>query len=632
MKKLLALVYVLFLSSSIGLQAQQAPLPAPLKGNWINEQTNLWELGLWDDFAVTGNAFWDYTGIRETKRGKLYSVELRSADGQLQKELTLQSINDSTLLRMEGPQKVRLLKATATTLRRKFPVADPTPFRPVEWKEDSVVIQGFMVDYQAHKERYKNFRYAIPEFLKDLNYISVPTDEQGRFRVVIPLYSTPQLILCGKYLTVEAGDHLMVSFSHDQPNLFMGDNARLNQETDHLYPHQETLDKWFPYDMVNENMVDPAVWKRNVLFRQLAATDSINRFSEREHLSEKWRQTQLSISRNKAYAILVTAPFAFPRVKVPQTFAFPDEFLNYNNRLSAILESSYTPVTSQVYARIKDEYVAEKFNLSPEELDILHHIGYYYRTDTARISRLFRKHPAIEEFGWGEEMSDQNNRWRAEAAARITDDPDIRDREFGGLLFPIWEVNQQPLSAAEVEQLQSYVRLPLIKNLIRDRNEEFTELAEKNRDLPIHFGQLRTDLRDPDSILQAIITPHKGKVIYVNIWAAWSVESRAELKQVAALREELGSREVVYIYLVNNANEYAVRNISAEEGLTGDNVIHYNLPVGQQNALEKKYVTTGFPSYLLISPDGSVVSTNPPRPSQAVLLREQVDKLLEINK
>lgn len=630
MNKILPLICAICLNGSLALHAQNTSLPAELKGNWINEETNLWEFGFWDGFAVWNTAFWDYTIAQESKRGGSYSIHLHSRDGLHQKTLTLQTVNDSTLWRIEGQEKIRLLKATPTTLRRKFPATDPTPFRPVEWKEDSVVIEGFMIDYQDHQERYKSFRYAIPEFAKTaLEFISVPTDEQGRFRVVAPLYSTPQIILCGQYLTVEAGDHLMVSFSHDQPNLIMGDNARLNQEIDYLYPQQKTLEKWLPYAMLRENMIDPALWKRNVLFRYLAAADSINRFAEEEHLSEKWRQAMLSLSRNKAYAILVTAPFAFPRVKVPQTFAFPDEFLNYNNRLSAVMESSYMPVTSQAVLRIRDQYVIEKFDLSPEESDVLHNIHYYYRTDTARIFRLFRKYPAIEGFGVGEEMSDQSNRWRAEAAAMISDDPDIRDREFGTLLFPIWEVNQQPLAAAELEQLLSYVQLPLLKNLIRARNEHFCGLAEKNRNLPIHFGQLSDDMRDPDSILQAIVAPHKGKVVYLNIWAPWNVESCAELKQVAALKEELRDRDVVYIYLASNSTLDAVRNISAQEGLTGDRVIHYILPYQQQNALEKKYLVT-YPTFILVDTKGKIVpGDSPPPPSQATLLREEVDKLLE---
>ncbi len=49
-----------------------------------------------------------------------------------------------------------------------------------------------------------------------------------------------------------------------------------------------------------------------------------------------------------------------------------------------------------------------------------------------------------------------------------------------------------------------------------------------------------------------------------------------------------------------------------EHKVTGPAVVHYRMPDDMQALFEKKYRTTGYPSYLLIDKDGKLVTTEAP--------------------
>jgi len=51
----------IFLISCIILNAQ---IPETLIGNWINEKTNEWEYGFFEEFAIYKNDFWKYESIK----------------------------------------------------------------------------------------------------------------------------------------------------------------------------------------------------------------------------------------------------------------------------------------------------------------------------------------------------------------------------------------------------------------------------------------------------------------------------------------------------------------------------------------------------------------------------------------
>ena len=87
-------------------------------------------------------------------------------------------------------------------------------------------------------------------------------------------------------------------------------------------------------------------------------------------------------------------------------------------------------------------------------------------------------------------------------------------------------------------------------------------------------------------------------------------------------------KEVVFLYLANRSPEESWKNIIKEYGLTGEQVVHYNLPNKLQDMLEKYLQVKGYPTYMLIGRKGNIVDRTSPRPSSENGLVDYLNKCL----
>ncbi|MBP5570059.1 MAG: redoxin, partial [Prevotella sp.] len=74
--------------------------------------------------------------------------------------------------------------------------------------------------------------------------------------------------------------------------------------------------------------------------------------------------------------------------------------------------------------------------------------------------------------------------------------------------------------------------------------------------------------------------------------------------------ERLKDYDIVYLYLANNSNDTYWKNVIKMYDVTGENVVHYNLPVNQQNAIEQYLDVRSFPHYRLINRDGTILDAD----------------------
>jgi hypothetical protein len=82
------------------------------------------------------------------------------------------------------------------------------------------------------------------------------------------------------------------------------------------------------------------------------------------------------------------------------------------------------------------------------------------------------------------------------------------------------------------------------------------------------------------------------------------------LQQSKQEYESLKDYDLVYLYLANRSPEDAWKNVIKQYDVTGDNVVHYNLPADQQSAVEQFVGVNGYPTYRLIDRNGNLVDVN----------------------
>ena len=162
--------------------------------------------------------------------------------------------------------------------------------------------------------------------------------------------------------------------------------------------------------------------------------------------------------------------------------------------------------------------------------------------------------------------------------------------------------------------------------LIENRMEHYKRIAEEK----LAVNRLDTgEISQTDSLLQTILAPHKGKVIYIDVWGSWCGPCREEMKHAPAIKKALKGKDVVFLYFAYSSDEVSWKNVIKENDITGDNVYHYNLPMEQQQLLNELWNVKAYPTYILYDKEGKMVTADAPSPSSKESLLLMINSLLD---
>lgn len=136
-----------------------------------------------------------------------------------------------------------------------------------------------------------------------------------------------------------------------------------------------------------------------------------------------------------------------------------------------------------------------------------------------------------------------------------------------------------------------------------------------------------------DSLSQLKDIPElKGKILFIDLWASWCAPCRQELTRQKDLHQILSvfdKIETVYISIDKPEQEKVWKEMTKHFRLEG-----YHLRANNKlnNDIERSIfgnTNMEIPRYFLLSPEGKIINTNLPRPSQKVLLKTCLEKILK---
>ena len=125
--------------------------------------------------------------------------------------------------------------------------------------------------------------------------------------------------------------------------------------------------------------------------------------------------------------------------------------------------------------------------------------------------------------------------------------------------------------------------------------EELAELAKKAVIQPV-----------PDvpaaQLFEAILAPHRGKVVFVDFWNTWCGPCRAAIEHIEPLKDTtLKHDDLVWIYIANETSPL----ITYRTMIPGIHGQHYRLSNEQWDALCKPLKIGAIPAYVLVDKDGT---------------------------
>ena len=118
------------------------------------------------------------------------------------------------------------------------------------------------------------------------------------------------------------------------------------------------------------------------------------------------------------------------------------------------------------------------------------------------------------------------------------------------------------------------------------------------------------NMSDGEQILRKLTEPYRGHLVLLDIWGTWCGPCKEALSHSKEEYERLKDYDLVYLYLANHSTDEAWKNVIKEYNVVGENIFHYNLPEGQQSAIERFLGVHAWPHYRLINRDGTVLDVN----------------------
>ncbi len=175
--------------------------------------------------------------------------------------------------------------------------------------------------------------------------------------------------------------------------------------------------------------------------------------------------------------------------------------------------------------------------------------------------------------------------------------------------------------------------IPYPDNIVNEYNEKYHDLTGDGSFLrPIiekpnvssidgcTYDLVLKDITGNGLSLAEVIEKHRGKVIYMDMWASWCGPCRKEMPASRWLKDRLDSDGVIFMYISSDRNESDWKRAVKEYDL-GDIGENYRIVSAESKFLTEikfRYV----PRYLIFDTDGRLVNLDAPRPSSSEIINE----------
>ena len=177
-----------------------------------------------------------------------------------------------------------------------------------------------------------------------------------------------------------------------------------------------------------------------------------------------------------------------------------------------------------------------------------------------------------------------------------------------------------PLAQIFLDTLNQRTTDPAKRQLYQYHLENLIEKSEQ----PLPAYADLNDLKEgsPEAFIQSLTNKHPGQYLYLDVWATWCAPCRGEMRFAAETKKYLKNYPLTFVYLCMSGEKTAMESLIKQYQLSGD---HYYLEDPLARKLSTLLQARGYPTYLIINPDGQIINRNAPRPSD----KESLQAVLE---
>lgn len=616
---------------------------------WRNESTGDWMIGITPNHVIYKNKVWDI--VSQTEKKDAYTL----------------TINDGTIIKVGkmkkgqriitiGKEKPATCSPIVTAALPDYPTKDMRKgFVDNGYRtNDSVTIIGWLKDMpQQAWERGKEFSVGIENIFSDKEESSyAKMDSLGRFTLKMPILNSSQVFLdwgrTSNSTLLEPGKtyFFLYDFMAGQM-LWMGDDVRLQNEL-LAHPHDWNEDRIADKE---EGKVTAMQFKvRTDASRAASMTKLQDCLAQHPNLSQRYIDYLTGYYLTDQGESMMQARYSIPGYDLPKEYmdyvgnelwkkackpytlyrdfsTFIRDYLNhlrdtqqgdwgilYRNTALRLEQQGVVTLTDKErealnhYIIMHDQLEAGiKNDISQQERDSLINAFNSSETVTTLNALIVRMGGPLQD-----EMNLTGYRQTMEVLDSVGCDRALRDISLARQFYRAINELREPLPDAAVNMMEQEVQLPSAKAAVMALQNKYLEIQQ--RDIT-KSGILKSNndvanMSDGEQILRKLTEPYRGRLVLLDIWGTWCGPCKAALSHSQEEYERLKDYNLVYLYLANRSPEDGWKNVIKEYNVTGENVVHYNLPADQQSAVEHFLQVHSFPTYKLIDRNGKVLDVN----------------------
>ncbi|MGY4384734.1 thiol-disulfide isomerase/thioredoxin [Pedobacter sp. UYP24] len=197
-------------------------------------------------------------------------------------------------------------------------------------------------------------------------------------------------------------------------------------------------------------------------------------------------------------------------------------------------------------------------------------------------------------------------------------DPILRDQYVAKQLNGLLKNGDVRQVRRLIAAYKSKVKPSLVKDDLLKKYQQEYEKVYNSKLSARSVLNVSNDLKT-DSLWAEILNKHKGKVIYVDVWATWCKPCLAEMGNSKLLREKLLGKGVVFLYLcISSQTETLWKSLIAQNEMEGQ---HYFFNKKQSDELIQQLKIKGIPRYVLIDKSGNIANAEAGRPGNMLALK-----------
>lgn len=617
--------------------------------NWRNTKTGEWIIGFRKDGAVYDCQVWNYKLKKE--RRNAWHIVLTNGMRDVKVKIG-KSVGNGRRMQIDKAKPMDCDPIVNKVLP-DYPFGDNRTFADNNYRQgDSVTIRGWLVNMSERMKQNKEFSVGYTNvFTGKENKIYTHIDSLGQFSLTFPVLNTQEVFIdwgrAWVLTVVEPGEtyFLFCDFDSGQ-KIFMGSNSRFQNEL-LAYPMMEAS----PVSFRNGSVVDFGVFAQkgiDFLNHQNAALDSLVNIhpclSCRYQTYQKgyWKMdiaSNLGQSRFKAKGNILPLKIfnllrnnfwnqlPHPCTLYAQNFNFfvrdfTEDMLQRSGMLPKI---KYTDVLKQGFIKMTFDNSRMIQHYSDDEKELMKEVkGLGVEKRKVLVNKFSRDHlkeitflRSVFEKKENRRLVDsllllQSIKMEENLCDSLDADITMKNILLSRFFYSMIDTRRHSFNSQTLKEIKNVVVMPQARELLLGENNKY--LVFENQSFS-HAESLKSSdvvkgMTDGEKILRKIIEPFKNKIVLVDVWGSWCGPCKEALSHSREEYKVLDPYDVVFLYLADNSPEESCKNIIREYGVAGQNVVHYNLPSGQQQAVENFLGVTHYPSYRLIDREGQVLSVN----------------------